>query len=117
MTLSRNIFLLLTLLYQTVITMSVQAQEFSLGVKAGPLVSRSVIADKFDREDFSQQGKFGFLGAALIIFPLKNNYSFETEAGFSQRGRKILSNGDTWTNSATYYIADASMLLRKTFPL
>jgi hypothetical protein len=117
MLLFRKISLLLTLLCLTVITLSVSAQEFSLGVKAGPLVTRSVIADKFDREDFSQQSKFGFLGAALIIFPLKNNYSFETEVGFSQRGRKILSNGDTWTNSATYHFADASMLLRKTFPL
>lgn len=96
---------------------TLNAQQFSLGLKAGPLLSRSVIADKFDRKDFSQRNKPGFLGAALIIFPLKNNYSFETEVGFSQRGRKILSNADTWTNDATYQYADASMLLRKSFPL
>jgi hypothetical protein len=117
MTLFRKISLLVTLPCLTVIAHSVEAQEFSLGIKAGPLVTRSVIADKFDREDFSQRNKYGFLGAALIIFPLKNNYSFETEVGFSQRGRKILSNGDSWTNSATYYFGDASMLLRRTFPL
>lgn len=92
------------------------AQSFSVGVKAGPLLSRSVIADKFDRKAFSQRNKPGYLGAAFIIFPLKDNYSFESELGFSQRGRKILSQEDTWTNIGTYYFADASMMLRKSFP-
>jgi hypothetical protein len=114
---SRNISLLLAFVYLTVCTYSAGAQEFSLGLKAGPLLSRSVIADKSDRKDFSQRNKLGYMGAALIIFPLKNNYSFETEVGFSQRGRKILSNEDTWTNSATYYFVDASMMLRRSFPL
>jgi hypothetical protein len=117
MTLFRKTSLVVTLLCLTVIAHSAGAQEFSLGIKAGPLVTRSVIADKFDRKDFSQKNKYGFLAAGLIIFPLKSNYSFETEVGFSQRGRKILSQGDSWTNSATYYFLDASMLLRRTFPL
>jgi hypothetical protein len=117
MTLFRTISLVVTLVCLIVAAHSAGAQEFSLGIKAGPLVTRSVIADKFDREDFSQKNKYGFMAAGLIIFPLKSNYSFETEVGFSQRGRKILSQGDTWTNSATYYFLDASMLLRRTFPL
>lgn len=91
------------------------AQEFSIGVKAGPLVSLSIIADKFDRENFSQRPKLGYAGAAMVSFPLKDNYYFVTEAGLSQRGRKILSNEDTWTNNASYVFADANMLLRKAF--
>jgi hypothetical protein len=94
----------------------VNAQEFSLGVKAGPIVSLSVIADKFDSEAFSQQLKFGYAGGGLISFPLKDNYYFVVEGGLSQRGRKILSNDDTWTNVSTYYFGDASMMLRKAFP-
>ncbi len=116
MTPSRNFLLFLTCFYFAGSLYSVQAQEFSLGIKGGLLLTRSIIADKIDRKDFSQQNKFGYLGAALIIFPLKNRYSFETEVGFSQRGRKILSNNETWTNSGTYYYGDVSMLLRKSFP-
>ena len=94
---------------------SAQAQEFSLGLKCGFLLTRSVIADKSDLKDFSKRNKPGYLGAAVIIFPMKKRYSFETEVGFSQRGRKILSNEDTWINSGTYYYCDFSMLLRKSF--
>ncbi|GCC53027.1 PorT family protein [Chryseotalea sanaruensis] len=99
-----------------IVCLAVNAQEFSLGVKAGPIMSLSVIADKFDREAFSQQLKFGYGGGGLISFPLKDNYYFVVEGGLSQRGRRILSNDDTWTNISTYYFADASMLLRKSFP-
>jgi hypothetical protein len=53
MTPFRNIFLLLALLYLAVPPVSVKAQQFSLGVKAGPLLTRSTIADKDDRKDFS----------------------------------------------------------------
>lgn len=97
--------------------LTVRAQEFSLDVKAGLIVSLSVIADKFDREAFSQRLKLGYGGGGLISFPLKDNYYFVVEGRLSQRGRKILSNDDTWTNISTYYFADASMLLRKAFPL
>lgn len=111
-----TIFTVFLLIFFFSLTRIGKAQSFSLGVKAGPLVSRSVIADKYDRDFFSQRTKLGFMAAGLIIFPMKDNYSFETEAGVSQRGRKILSNDDTWTNNATYYFADASMMLRKSFP-
>ncbi len=108
------LLLLLTIQFSIIAKRSL-AQEFSIGVKAGPLVSLSVIADKFDRENFSQRPKLGYAGAAMISFPLKDNYYFVTEAGLSQRGRKILSNDNTWTNNATYLFADANMLLRKAF--
>lgn len=117
MTLSKYTLIAVTFLCAMTVKYTLKAQQFSLGLKVGPLMSRSVIADKFDRRDFSQRNKPGFMGAGLIIFPLKNNYSFETEVGYSQRGRKILSNADTWTNSATYNYAEASMLLRKSFPV
>ncbi len=108
--------LILIFFLNLIFCFTVRAQEFSLGVKAGPIVSISVIADKFDREAFSQRLKLGYGGGGLISFPLKDNYYFVVEGGLSQRGRKILSNDDTWTNISTYYFADASMLLRKAFP-
>lgn len=38
------------------------------------------------------------------------------EGGASQRGRKILSNDDTWTNIGVYRYADVSMMFRRSFP-
>jgi hypothetical protein len=92
-------------------------QQFSIGAKAGPLISWGNFGDKDDKDDFSQEIKPGFYAAGLIVFPLKNDYSFLTEFGFSQKGRKILFNNDTWENNAAYYFGDAVMLLRRSFPL
>jgi Outer membrane protein beta-barrel domain len=111
-----SFILILIFSVNLIFCLTLSAQEFSLGVKAGPIVSLSVIADKFDREAFSQRLKLGYSGSGLISFPLKDNYYFVVEGGLSQRGRKILSNDDTWTNISTYYFADATMLLRKAFP-
>ena len=92
-------------------------QKFSIGVKAGPLISWGSFGDKEDKAEYSHKIKPGFYAAGLLFFPLKNKYSFQTEFGFSQRGRKITFNKDSWENSATYYFADASMMLRRSFPL
>ena len=93
------------------------AQKFSIGAKAGPLINWGSFGDKDDKAEYSHKIKPGFYAAALVFFPLKNKYSFQTEFGFSQRGRKITFNEDTWENNAVYYFADASMMLRRSFPL
>jgi len=92
-------------------------QQFSIGVKAGALINWGSFGDKDDKAEYSHKIKPGFYAAGLVFFPLKNKYSFQTEFGFSQRGRKISFNEDTWENNAVYYFADASMLLRRSFPL
>jgi hypothetical protein len=92
-------------------------QQFSIGVKAGPLMSWGSFGDKDDKDEFSHKIKPGFYAAGLVFFPLKNNYSFQTEFGFSQKGRKILFNDDSWENNATYYFGDAAMMIRRSFPL
>jgi hypothetical protein len=91
------------------------AQKFSLGMKAGPLLTWANFGDKDDKDVFSHKVKPGFTAQGLINFPLKNDYSFQTEVGFSQRGRKFLFNDDTWENNATYYFIDIAMMLRKSF--
>jgi hypothetical protein len=95
----------------------VYSQKFAVGVKAGATLSTSSFSDKDDKDAFTNLWKPGFFGAGLINFPLKKNFSFQTEAGFSQRGRKIEFNEGTWENSATYRFLDASMMLRKSYPL
>lgn len=93
------------------------AQKFAVGVKAGATMSFSSFGDKDDKAQFTNSWKPGFFGAGLVNFPLKKNFSFQTEAGFSQRGRKLKFNQDTWVNSANYHFIDGSMMLRKSYPL
>ena len=90
-------------------------QKFSLGVKGGPLMVTTYFAEKEIRKTYSNRLKLGYYGAGLIIFPLNNNWEFETELGFSQKGRRVLFNDDTWENNGTYYFVDASMMLRKMY--
>jgi hypothetical protein len=92
------------------------SQEFSLGIKGGPLITLANFGDKDDKDEFSHEPKFGYYIAGLVSFPLKKNYSFQTEFGFSQKGRKITFNENTWENDATYFFGDAAMMLRKSFP-
>ena len=93
------------------------AQKFTIGAKVGPLVSWANFGDKDDKREFTHKPVIGFSGAGLVIFPLKNNYSLQTEFGFSQQGRKITFNEDTWVNKATYYFVDGAMTLRRSFAL
>ena len=93
------------------------SQKFIIGIKAGATFSKSSFDDKDDNDAFTNLWKPGYFGAALINFPLNKNFSFQTETGFSQRGRKIEFNDNTWLNNASYHFIDASMNLRKSFPL
>ncbi len=95
----------------------VHSQKFSIGVKTGATVSKSSFGVKDDNIKFTNLWKPGFFAAGLVNFQLKKNFSFQTEGGFSQRGRRIQFNHDTWTNSATYQFLDGSMMLRKAYPL
>lgn len=113
---SKNIFYSLLFLYFLSVAPS-YGQEFSLGIKGGPLVTLANFGDKDDKDEFSHDPKLGYYVAGLVSFPLKKNYSFQTEFGFSQKGRKITFNSDTWENDATYYFGDAAMMLRRSFPL
>lgn len=88
-------------------------QKFSLGVKAGPLMTWSVFGDSYEGRNTDNKLKLGYYGAGIISFPLKNNYSCVIEGGFSQKGRKVIF--EDKKNDATYYFVDAALLLRKSF--
>jgi len=81
------------------------------------LITLANFGDKDDKDEFSHEPKLGYYIAGLVSFPLKKNYSFQTEFGFSQKGRIIKFNNDTWENDATYFFGDAAMMLRRSFPL
>jgi hypothetical protein len=96
-------------------TVCLYGQEFSLGVKAGPLTAWSVYGDKDDRKFFDSKPTIGFYAAGIIGFPLKKNYSCIIEGGFSQKGRSVLFNEGYGKNAATYSYTDAALLLRRSF--
>ncbi len=93
------------------------SQKFSLGVKGGILIAYANFADQADKSKSNVLLKPGFSVSGLIDFPLKKKYSFQAEAGVSQQGRIISFNSDQQTNNSTYYFADLSMNLRRTFRL
>jgi hypothetical protein len=111
---SRNIFY--SFLFYILFFVPSYGQEFSLGIKGGPLIALANFGDKDDKDEFSHDPKLGYYFAGLVSFPLKKNYSFQTEFGFSQKGRKITFNENTWENDATYFFGDAAMMLRRSFP-
>jgi hypothetical protein len=98
--------------------LQLQAQKFSLGAKGGVLLTYPNFADPVDHQNTTSLVKPGFSLGGLISFPLKNRYSFVTEAGASIQGRSVkFTNIGTHYNISTYYFADLSMALRRTFHL
>lgn len=93
------------------------AQKFAVGARAGASASMSAFGDPDDKSEFTNLWKPGFFISGLVNFPLKNNFSMQTEFGYAQRGRKIEFNEDSWVNEATYRYLDGSMLLRKSYSL
>lgn len=99
------------------VTHHVSAQKFAVGVKAGGTLSQSWFGDNDDKDNYTNSVKGGFFAAGLVNLPLKDRFSFQTEFGYAQRGRKIKFNEGTWDNNATYRYLDGVMLLKKSYPL
>lgn len=93
------------------------SQKLIWGLKGGSTVSQTTFLDADDKSEFSSENKFGFAGTGLINYPLKKNYSIQSEIGFSQRGRKIKFNTDSSLNNASYQFLDFGILARKSFPV
>jgi hypothetical protein len=95
--------------------LSAQAQEFTLGIKAGAHVSQSLFGDRDDGDFFDMNPVIGYQLSGIIGFPLKKNYSCIIEGGFSRHGRDVIFNEGSSKNVATYYYTDAALLLRRGF--
>lgn len=97
------------------ISLSVGAQDFSLGVKAGGLVNWAAFGDRTQKDTFGTRPTFGYTAGFQIGFPMKENFRFLTEVGFTRKGRSLTFNGGEWQNKSVYHFAEANMLLRKSF--
>lgn len=93
------------------------AQKLVWGIKGGSTLSLTTFMDADDKSEFSSENKFGFAAIGLINYPLKNNYSIQSEIGVSQRGRKIKFNSDSSLNNASYQFLDFGFLARKSLPV
>lgn len=92
------------------------AQNFSIGIKAGGSINWASFGDKDQKDTFKTKPVFGYSGGFQIGFPLKNNYEFLAEGGFSKEGRKLTyDGGGTFTNLTRYTFLEGTMLLRKNF--
>lgn len=92
-------------------------QRYFVGIKGGVLTSWSVYRDPDLKNQFTGNPVPGFYVAGLINFSMKKNYSFQSEFGFSQMGRSVKFNSDSWSNTSTYHFLDFSMMLRHSFRL
>jgi hypothetical protein len=108
---SKRFFFTLFISLSTVVQLF--GQEFSLGLKAGPLLAWSRFGDRMDAKQFDNRPVIGFYGAGIIGFPLGKSYSCILEGGFSQKGRHLRFNDGYGKNKATYYYTDAVLLLRR----
>jgi len=95
---------------------NLSAQNFSLGLKAGPNIAIGRFKDSDLRKQFNAEPVFGFTAGGIILFPLKNRYSFLSEVAYASSGKKLKFNSDEWINTARFNFIDFSMALRKSFP-
>jgi hypothetical protein len=112
-----------TLLFILILNSDVIAQpaqptlpQFSVGICGGPNISYSMYGDRDVQKHYSPGVVVGYNVGAFVKFPLKDRYSFITEFGYGQKGRKTNFN-DNWNNKTVFHMLDANMALRKSFRL
>jgi hypothetical protein len=90
-------------------------QKYSLGVKAGPLINWANFGDREEKDELSSGIKLGYSAGVVVSFPLKHDFDFFAEGAYSQKGRRLRFEDDTWLNNSTYRFIDLTMLLRKSY--
>ena len=90
-------------------------QKFSIGLRAGGMLTYPGFASSDVKDTFGRKLKPGFNAGIFIGFPMKKNYEVIIEGGASQRGRILTFNDGVWANHLTMRMTDMGMLLRKYF--
>lgn len=93
------------------------SQQFSIGVRVGPSFTIGMYPEKEQRDQFTSQPKLGFVGAAFISLPLKKEYSYIAEVGYSLKGRQVVLKRGDFVNNQTFEFLEMSMALRRSFNL
>jgi hypothetical protein len=98
-----------------VVTISADAQKFTVGVKVGSSFHWSNFGDKPQKDTFSTGSVYGYGAGFQIGFPLKKEYQLMIEGGYSKKGRALKFDRDRWVNRSFYNMIDGNMLLRKSY--
>jgi hypothetical protein len=99
-----------------VVTFTTVGQKYSIGVKAGGMVSWPAWADRTIKDTLSAGLSTGYNAAMTISFPMKNQFDLVIEGGYSKKGRKVTwFDGTEWTNISTFKFIDMGMFMRKSF--
>jgi hypothetical protein len=106
------------LTFATIICLSssfVCAQKFTIGVKSGVTLNWAGFGDKVQKDTFSSRPSFGYMGGFQIGFPLKKDFQLMLEGGYARKNRTLTFDRDRWVNRTAFNMAEANMLLRKTY--
>lgn len=71
--------------------------------------------DKPQKDTFSTRPSFGYTAGFQISFPLKRDFHLMLEGAYSRKNRTITFDRDRWVNRTAFNMAEANMLLRKTY--
>ncbi len=105
----------LFLLFLTV-GVSASAQKYTIGLKAGGLVSWNSYANRTALDTVDRKLSTGFAAGAFISFPMKGQFDLVLEGGYAKRTKRTtFMDGSEWTNITTFRMVDMAMLLRKSF--
>jgi len=93
-----------------------QLPQYSLGILGGPNLTYTTYGDRDTQKRLSPGVRPGYSVGAFIKMPMKDQFSFITEANFSQKTRTTNFN-ENWNNKNVFHMVGANMALRKSFPL
>lgn len=88
--------------------------QYSLGICGGPNINYSMYGDRDAQKHYKPGVVVGYSVGAFVKFPLKDRYSFITEASYGQKGRTTNFN-ENWNNKTVFRLIGANMALRKSF--
>lgn len=91
------------------------AQKYSIGIKAGVSAHWAGFGEKEQKDTFSTAIAPGYSAGFQIGFPLKKDFRVMLEGAYAQKKRTLTFEDGRWKNHTTFNIAEANMLLRKTY--
>lgn len=88
-------------------------EKFSWGFRGGINMTTPHFEDVDARKSLDAKPSIGWTIGALAQFKLTNQYSFQTEVGFTQKTSRFLYEQGTKENEMTLHFTDISLLLRR----
>lgn len=91
-----------------------QLPQYSLGILAGPSLNYAAYGNRETQKHYRPGVVPGYNVGVFVKLPMRDRYSFITEASFGQKGRSTNFN-DNWNNRTIFKMVGGNMALRKSF--